>query len=43
MKLTELEIVDIFTEEKEAELKQFIEKYLEQTGVIGCGMRYKLR
>ena len=29
MKLTELEIVDIFTEEKEAELKAFIEKNLE--------------
>ena len=29
MVLTELEIVDVFTEDKETELKQFIEKNLE--------------
>ena len=42
MKLTELEIVDIFTEEKEAELKAFIEKNFEQIEVIGveCVMNY---
>lgn len=42
MKLTEFEIIDVFTEEKEDEFREFIQKNLEKTEVIGveCVMNF---
>ena len=40
--LAEFEIVDVFTEEKETEFREFIKKNLEKTEVIGveCVMNF---